>query len=144
MLVFTILILLEERKLQMKITILKKPFGRVRKLQEITYELSTKPETLRALLRELVAIEVARYNEPNTVMSFLTEEMEQAAAIKFGTIAERNKVTVDDSIAVMELAFEDGLFKVLQGQHVYTSLDEAITSNEMQWIFMKLAFLTGR
>ena len=128
----------------MKITILKKPFGRVRKLQEVTYELSEKPETLRALLRELVAIEVTRYNEPNTVMSFLTEEMEQAAAIKFGTIAERNLVTVENSIAVMELAFEDGLFKVLQGQHLFTSLDEAITSNEMQWTFMKLAFLTGR
>jgi hypothetical protein len=128
----------------MKITILKKPFGRVRKLQEVHYELSKKPETLRALLRELVAIEVARYNEPNTVMSFLTEEMKQAALIKFGTIAERNKVTVEDSIAVMELAFEDGLFKVLQGQHVYTSLDEKIISNEMQWTFMKLAFLTGR
>ena len=128
----------------MKITILKKPFGRVRKLQEVTYELSEKPETLRALLRELVAIEVTRYNEPNTVMSFLTEEMEQAAAIKFGTIAERNLVTVEDSISVMELAFEDDLFKVLQGQHLFTSLDEAITSNEMQWTFMKLAFLTGR
>ena len=128
----------------MKITILKKPFGRVRKLQEVTYEVSKKPETLRALLRELVAIEVTRYNEPNTVMSFLTEEMEQAAAIKFGTIAERYLVTVEDSIAVMELAFEDGLFKVLQGQHLFTSLDEAITSNEMQWTFMKLAFLTGR
>ena len=128
----------------MKITILKKPFGRVRKPQEVNYELPTKPETLRALLHELVAIEVARYNEPNTVMSFLTEEMKQAATIKFGTIAERNKVTVEDSIAVMELAFEDGLFKVLQGQHVYTSLDEAITSNEMQWTFMKLTFLAGR
>ena len=128
----------------MKITILKKPLGRVRKLQEVTYELPTKPDTLRALLRELVAIEVARYNEPNTVMSFLTEEMKQAAAIKFGTIAEPNKVTVEDSIAVMELAFEDGLFKILQGSHVYTSLDEAITSNEMQWTFIKLAFLTGR
>ena len=128
----------------MKITILKKPFGRVRKLQEVTYELATKPDTIRALLRELVSIEVARYNEPNTVMSFLTEEMKQAAAIKFGTIAERNKVNVEDSIAVMELAFEDGLFKILQGSHVYTSLDEAITSNEMQWTFIKLAFLTGR
>ena len=128
----------------MKITILKKPLGRVRKPQEVNYELPTKPETLRALLQELVAIEVARYNEPNTVMSFLTEEMKQAATIKFGTIAERNKVTVEDSIAVMELAFEDGLFKVLQGQHVYTSLDEKIISNEMQWTFMKLAFLTGR
>ena len=128
----------------MKITILKKPFGRVRKLQEVTYDLPTKPKTLRELLRQLVAIEVARYNEPNTVMSFLTEEMKQAAAIKFGTIAERNKVTVEDSIAVMELAFEDGLFKILQGSHVYTSLDEAITSNEMQWTFIKLAFLTGR
>ena len=128
----------------MKITILKKPLGRVRKLQEVNYELTKKPETLRALLHELVAIEVARYNEQNTVMSFLTEEMNQAAEIKFGTIAERNQVTLEDSIAVMELAFEDGLFKVLQGQHVYTSLDEEITSNEMQWTFMKLAFLTGR
>ena len=128
----------------MKITIQKKSLGRLRKLQEVTYELLEKPETLRALLRELVAIEVERYNEPNTVMSFLTEEMTQAGAIKFGTIAERNKVTVEDSIAVMELAFEDGLFKILQGQHVYTSLDEAITNNELHWTFIKLAFLTGR
>ena len=128
----------------MKITILKKSFGRVRKLQEVTYDLPTKPETLRELLRQLVAIEVARYNEPNTVMSFLTEEMTQAATIKFGTLAERNKVTVEESIAVMELAFEDGLFKILQGQHVYTSLDEVITNYEMQWTFIKLAFLTGR
>ena len=128
----------------MKITILKKPIGRVRKLQEVTYNLPSKPETLRALLRELVAIEVERYNDPNTVISFLTEEMKQATAIKFGTIAERNKVTVDDNVAVMELAFEDGLFKILQGQHVYTSLDEAIINNEMHWTFIKLAFLTGR
>ncbi len=128
----------------MKITILKKPFGRVRKLQEVEYELSKKPETLRALLRELVAIEVSRYNEPDTVLSFLTEEMKLAATIKFDHIADRNQVTVEGSIAVMELAFEDGLFKVLQGQHVYTSLDEPITSNEMQWTIMKLSFLTGR
>ena len=53
-------------------------------------------------------------------------------------------MTVEDSIALMELAFEDGLFKILQGQHVYTSLDEAITNNEMHWTFIKLAFLTGR
>ena len=128
----------------MKITILKKPLGRVRKLQHINYELSKKPETLRELLRELVAIEVKRYNEPDTILSFLTEEMKHAAAIKFGTIAERNKVSVEESIGVMELAFEDGLFKVLQGQHLFTSLDEEITSDEMQWTFMKLAFLTGR
>lgn len=128
----------------MKISVIKKPLGRVRKLQAVDYELQQQPTTLRELLQEIVALEVARYNEVDSLLSFLTTDSGHTGAIKFAPITERARVEVEKSVAIMELAFEDGLFKVLQGTHVYESLDETIATTEPQWTFIKLSFLAGR
>lgn len=35
---------------------------------------------------------------------------------------------------------DDGLFKVLEGQHVYTDLEEKIRWNDEPWTMIKLTF----
>ncbi len=132
----------------MEIIIQKKSLGRERRVKGVAYELPQHPTTLRDLLHMLVALEVARYNEGETLLEFLTEQQEQhledMGAAKFSTITERSKVDVQKSIETMELAFEDSLFKVVQNEHVYESLDAPIVSDDPQWTFIKLSFLTGR
>lgn len=131
-----------------EITIQKKSLGRQRKLNAVKYELPQAPKTLRELLQMLVTIEVTRYNGGETVLEFVTTEQEQhledIGAVKFTTITERTKVDAQKSIETMEVAFEDGLFKVIQNGHIYKALNEKIASNDSQWTFIKLSFLTGR
>ncbi|WP_431027536.1 hypothetical protein [Lysinibacillus sp. LZ02] len=132
----------------MQITVQKKSLGRSRKLEAVVYELAGQPQTLRELLRALVEVEVARYNEADSLLRFLIEAeeatIEERGKAKFSTLSPRAEQSLEKSVQVMELAFLDGLFKVLQGQYVYTSLDEAIHSDEPAWTFIKLTFLAGR
>ncbi|MGN7476491.1 hypothetical protein ACTHOQ_01445 [Solibacillus silvestris] len=132
----------------MNITVKKKSLGRSRKLVSVSYELAQRPRTLRDLLCELVAIEIEGYNGADTLLHFLTESDEANLAetghIKFSTITPHEQKNIEKSIRAMELAFEDGLFKVLQGQHMYGSLDDGIHSEETDWTFIKLTFLAGR
>lgn len=132
----------------MNINVTKKSLGRSRKLVPVSYELTQQPHTLRDLLCELVTIEIERYNNAETLLHFLTESEEAGLSeighIKFSPLTPRTQQHVDKGIQTMELAFEDGLFKVLQGQHVYASLDDTIVSDEPNWTFMKLTFLAGR
>lgn len=130
----------------MQITVQKKSLGRSRKLMPVRYELEAEPQTLRELLHALVALEIARYEKNETLLQFLIahEEVAKSGQVKFSTMMPHEKQDVAKNIHVMELAFEDGLFKVLQGNYVYTSLDEAIYSQEPNWTFIKLTFIAGR
>lgn len=132
----------------MNITIQRKTLGRSRKLAPVQYELPAKPNTLRELLHMLVVLELDRYDEANTVIQFLTATQQaqleaRGGAVKFTTIMRHGEQSLQKSINIMEQAYEDGLFKVLQAQHVYTSLEEPIHSAASEWTFIKLTFLTG-
>lgn len=116
----------------LRITVQKKSFQRSRKLQPVSYELARPPETLRELLRMLVEVEVTRYNDEQSLLHFMLEER-----------AVMQLQSVEKHIQIMELAFADGLVKVLQGSRVYMSLDETIDANESCWTFVKLTFLAG-
>lgn len=132
----------------MQIIVQKKSLGRSRKLMATAYELPNKPSTLRELLQELVAIEVENYSKSHTLLNFLTADVEADLAergqVRFSSMTSHTQQSVAKGIRTMELAFEDGLFKVMQGQYVYLSLDDAIHSDEASWTFIKLVFLAGR
>lgn len=132
----------------MKILVQRKSLGRSRKLEHMTYELPEQPHTLRELLTMLVQIEVAQYNEAPSLLAFITDEQQEAldadGYVKFSPTAERPDVENSHAIATMLGAFDDGLFKVLQGQDVYTDLEEEIRWNDEPWTIIKLTFLAGR
>ena len=132
----------------MQITVQRKSLGRSRKLEAVVYELVQPPQTLRELLRALVEIESARYNEADSLLHFLTAEQESAVEtrgkVTFSALTPHEAQSLENSVHVMEQAFCDGLFKVMQGQYVYTSLDESVQLGAQHWTFIKLAFLAGR
>lgn len=132
----------------MEILVQRKSLGRSRKLEQMAYELPEKPNTLRELLTMLVQIEVATYNEGTPLLTFITEDQQQdleaTGYVKFSPIAERPDVDNSQAIDTMLQAFEDGLFKVLQGSDVYSTLDEEIHWSTEPWTFIKLTFLAGR
>lgn len=132
----------------MEILVQRKSLGRSRKLEQMTYELPEKPHTLRELLTTLVQIEVSAYNEGTPLLTFITEDQQQdlkaTGYVKFLPVAERPDVDNAQAIDTMLQAFEDGLFKVLQGSDVYSSLEEEIQWSTEPWTFIKLTFLAGR
>lgn len=132
----------------MEILVQRKSLGRSRKLEQMTYELPEKPHTLRELLTMLVQIEVSAYNEGTPLLTFITEDQQQdlkaTGYVKFLPVAERPDVDNTQAIDTMLQAFEDGLFKVLQGSDVYSALEEEIQWSTEPWTFIKLTFLAGR
>lgn len=131
----------------MKITIQKKTLGRSRKLAAIEYELPKEPNDLRQMLQMLVKIEIGRYSQADTMLQFLTKEQEKSlddlGSVKFTSVISHEELSLEKSIKIMEQAYEDGLFKVIQDKHVYDSLDEKIHSTANNWTFIKLTFLAG-
>lgn len=131
----------------MHISIQKKAIGRSRSLNIVSYDLPSEPRTLKQLLTMLVEIEVTHFNQQDGVVSFLQQQqlddLSTTGAVKFSTLTPRQEANIKQAQAIMLQAFEDGLFKVLQGKKVYKHLEEEIYWTDEIWTFIKLRFLTG-
>lgn len=131
----------------MHISIQKKTIGRSRGLNIVSYDLASEPRTLKQLLTMLVEIEVTHFNQQDGVVSFLQQQqlddLSTTGAVKFSTLTPRQEANIKQAQAIMLQAFEDGLFKVLQGKKVYKHLEEEIYWTDEIWTFIKLRFLTG-
>ena len=132
----------------MEILVQRKSLGRSRKLEQMTYEFPEIPLTVREGFTMLVQIEVSTFIDGTPLLSFITDEQQQdleaTGYVKFLPVAERPDVDNAQAIDTMLQAFEDGLFKVLQGSDVYSSLEEEIQWSTEPWTFIKLTFLAGR
>jgi len=143
----------EERSLPMKIYVQVKAAGKRRPvLDRVPYEMPEGISTLRDFLREIVNMEVERYNQKGTdvqVIPFLTkEEVEERAEtgkVAFGRIYSEKKADPAKAVENAVQCFEDGLVRVFQNEEEREALDAPMQLQEGDlFTFIRLTFLAGR
>ena len=134
---------------------MKKP-GRQNRtaIAPVSFELDSKPQTVRELLASLTRLGVRQYNarkDEGQLLSYLTQEeiAAQAARGKIctGLRAERfvPGCAVEDKAVENTLqCFEDGIYRVFAGTQEMTALsDEIPWTEELVFTFIRLTMLSG-
>ena len=137
----------------MKIYIQMKAAGKRKPvLQHVPYELPEHVSTLRELLKELVRIEVERYNEKGTdvqVVPISDERRDRGSGgsrkVSFGRIYSEKRADFTKASENALQCFEDGLVRVFQNDRELERLDDPIRIREGDgFTLIRLTFLAGR
>lgn len=137
----------------MKINICMKSAGsRKPVLDKVPYEISNDINTVEELIKEIVYIEVKKYNAKGTgqqLVAFLTgEELEEQVMrgkVGFGRIYSGKKADLEKSVKTALDAYKDGIVRIFQNEEELIGTDTEITINENDsFTFMKFVFLAGR
>lgn len=110
------------------------------------------PSSLRELLTEIVQINVTEYNKKAVepwIMKYLsaeeTENQIKTGKVGFGERMSDKQADGQKAIATAILAFEDGIYRVFNGESEVPSLDETISLNEGDVLtFIRFTMLAGR
>ncbi|MEK4518416.1 hypothetical protein NSS64_24250 [Paenibacillus sp. FSL H8-0122] len=114
--------------------------------------LASHPQTLRALISEIVAGQVQAMRErqeQGELIPYLTasEIAEQGdnGKVGFGTVYGETKPEVEQATAAALLAFEDGLYKVFVQEEECSALDEPLRLEEGDELtLIRFTMLAGR
>lgn len=137
----------------MKISINQKTLGKKKKaLEPVIYEVSENIGTLEELFRELVRIEVERYNskgtDRQTIFLFDENTLKDHAStgkVGFGQLYSERKAELDKAVENALQSFRDGLVRVVWNEQELEHLDDKITLSEGDvFTFLRVTFLTGR
>lgn len=137
----------------MKIYINQKTLGKKGKaLVPVTYEVSENIGTLEELFRELVRIEVERYNSKGTDHQTLflfdentLKEHASTGKVGFGRLYSERKAELDKAVENALQSFRDGLVRVVWNEQELEHLDDKIILSEGDvFTFLRVTFLTGR
>lgn len=136
-----------------KVYITVKSIGKKKNhLERKEWELMETPHTLRALITDIVAHNVKRFNERQTdipLVPYLTQsEVELQGAVGkvgFGALYNENKASADEAICTAVVAFEDGLYRVFINDNEVEQLDSPLTVREGDDVaFIRFTMLAGR
>lgn len=137
----------------MRIYAMVKQLGRKNKaLEKIPYEIKADTHSLRALLEQITAEEVRRYNEKGEdvqLIPFLTaEEIENQSdtgKVGFGRLYSGKKADEARAVKNALQCFSDGLVRVFQNDTELETLDDPVCIAEGDcFTFIRLTFLAGR
>lgn len=138
----------------MQIYVQQKALGKRKPLAKIPMEIpdSAKLETAADFLREIVLLEVQKYNakEPGeSLLPFLTEAeisaQAEAGKVGFGTIYNEKKADPEKAVQNALQCFADGLVRVFQNEQEIKTKEEPIALKEGDvFTFIRMTFLTGR
>lgn len=116
----------------------------------VSFELDSKPQTVRELLASLTRLGVRQYNarkDEGQLLSYLTQEeiAAQAARGKICTGLRGGADAVEDKAVENTLqCFEDGIYRVFAGTQEMTALsDEIPWTEELVFTFIRLTMLSG-
>ena len=120
-------------------------------LEKTEYTLPDDVSTLRKLIEAIVIQETERYNNrktENMLVPFLTqkeiEDQSVAGKVSFGRLYSDMKADPEKAKKAAVLGFDDGLFRVLAGEHEITELDAPLDIHEGCILtFIRLTFLAG-
>ena len=115
-------------------------------------ELAKNPASLRELITEVVQITVQEYLEkavePALVHYLTLDNIEAQAAIGkvgFGERKNANDPDLTEATNTAILAFEDGLYRIFNGEKELTVLDEPLNLSEGDVLtFLRFTMLAGR
>ncbi len=119
-------------------------------LEEIN--LSFKPLTIRELIQAVVTDNVCQFNKKirdKSILAYLTEEEIDEKIIlgkvTFGEHYNENEAKLSDAIENALLSYEDGIYRILIGDHEAGTLDSEIHLEEGNVLtFIRLTMLAGR
>ncbi|MBE5782783.1 MAG: hypothetical protein E7329_05625 [Clostridiales bacterium] len=118
----------------------------------VPFDLSAQPATVGELITAVVQECVAAYNQRvrrgEMAIHPMTEErladMETVGKLAFGVNYSEKQADEATAIANALQGFEDGLYRIFQGQRELTGLDEGLSlSDKEELTFIRLTMLTG-
>lgn len=120
--------------------------------KKMSYIIPDEISTLQQLIEVIVRQEVKQYNDrglENMLVPFLTDseiaDNSATGKVSFGRLYSDKKASQDKAVKTALQGFEDGLFRVLIGDHEITELDAPIEIHEGEVLtLIRLAFLAGR
>ena len=121
-------------------------------INAVPFVLPKRPNTVRDLITSVAMVCVASYNERvcqgETDIRPMTQEslsaMETVGKLAFGVNYGGKEANEAKAVATALQGFQDGLYRIFQGQTELTELDEAISlSEEDELTFIRLTMLTG-
>lgn len=121
-------------------------------IESVPFSLPERPQTLRGLIASVARVCASGYNarllagesgvQPMTEGQL--QDMEAIGKLAFGLVHGEKPVDPEKAAEDAVLAFEDGLFRVFQGQAELTSLDAPLDLNESdEFTFIRLVMLAG-
>ncbi|MDR0468694.1 MAG: hypothetical protein LBH09_01820 [Peptococcaceae bacterium] len=121
-------------------------------LDDMPYTLPDGICSLRQLIEAVVRQEVSAYNSrgtENMLVTFLTEaeisDQSTVGKVGFGRLYSDQKADSDKAVETALQGFEDGLFRVMAGEHEAKELDDPLEIREKDVLtFIRLTFLAGR
>ena len=130
-----------------------KQIGSRKKIAPVPFEYPEKPATVRELITQTVNICVEDYNRRvragEDAFKPITNEqissMAQVGKIAFGINYGGREQALEPAVNNAIQAFEDGLYRIFQGEDELEGLDRTIDINENDELtFIRLTMLTGR
>ncbi|ANY67623.1 hypothetical protein ABEW34_22160 [Paenibacillus algorifonticola] len=88
-------------------------------LDRLEWTFANKPDTLKALITDLITVNVQKFNQKETdvpLVPYLTQSdvelQAETGKVGFGSIYNEQRASLDEALCTALLAFEDGLYKV--------------------------------
>ena len=136
----------------MQIYVQQKTLGKKKPLAKVPLELPDSMETVSDFLREIVLLEVRKYNEKEpgeSLLPFLTEEeirsQAEAGKVGFGAIYNEKKADPEKAVQNALQCFADGLVRIFQNEKEIKAEEERIELKEGDtFTFIRMTFLAGR
>ncbi len=136
----------------MQIYVQQKTLGKKKPLAKVPLELPDSMETVTDFLREIVLLEVQKYNEKEpgeSLLPFLTEEeihsQAEAGKVGFGAIYNEKKADPEKAVQNALQCFADGLVRIFQNEKEIKAEEERIELKEGDtFTFIRMIFLAGR
>lgn len=118
--------------------------------QEIN--LNSKPNTLRQLIAEIIVDNVKNFNDKTgdqRIVNYLTsEEINDkltVGKVSFKEMYNLNEADINKALEIAFLAYEDGIFRIFNGENEAGKLDESLELREGDILtFIRLTMLSGR
>ncbi|SFF28689.1 hypothetical protein SAMN04487969_12326 [Paenibacillus algorifonticola] len=102
-------------------------------LNRLEWTLTNKPDTLKALITDLVTVNVQKFNQKETdvpLVPYLTQSdvelQAETGKVGFGSIYNEQRASIDEALCTAMLAFEDGLYKVFINGDEIEQLDSPL------------------
>mgnify|MGYP000943972135 CR=1 FL=1 len=135
----------------MKVIINIKILSRKKVIHQEEVELTNKISTTKDLIRELVKINVKKFNkkiDDKDILSIITNE-DIVEAAKTGKIGDEiqgdKKANLDKALDTAYLAFEDGLYCIFINDEQSEKLDDSLNLKDGDILtFIRLTMLAGR
>ncbi|KQN96282.1 hypothetical protein [Paenibacillus sp. Leaf72] len=121
-------------------------------LDRLEWTFANKPDTLKALITDLITVNVQKFNQKETdvpLVPYLTQSdvelQAETGKVGFGSIYNEQRASLDEALCTALLAFEDGLYKVFINGDEVEQMDSPLNIQDGDDLaLIRFTMLAGR